>query len=79
MLNHPAAVTARTEPFRTLRRRRNSSGRATPFLRHPGGGAVRIASSEMLLDAKPLPHLKCCQRRAAGEVSYEADRHDDTR
>ena len=40
----------------------------------------RIASSEMLLDADPLPHLKCCQRRAAaGEVSYEADRHDDTR
>jgi hypothetical protein len=34
----------------------------------------------MLLDADPLPHLKCCQRRAAaGEVSYEADRHDDTR
>jgi hypothetical protein len=39
----------------------------------------RIASSEMLLDADPLPHLKCCQRRAAGEVRYEADRHDDTR
>jgi len=41
--------------------------------------AGRIASSEMLLDAEPLPHLKCCQRRAAGEVRYEADRHDDTR
>jgi hypothetical protein len=41
--------------------------------------ALCIASSEMLLDAEPLPHLKCCQRRAAGEVRYEADRHDDTR
>ena len=40
---------------------------------------ARIASSEMLLDAEPLPHLKCCQRRAAGEVRYEADRHDGTR
>ena len=53
-----------------------SSVRAGSQTKTRGSG---IASSEMLLDADPLPHLKCCQRRAAGEVRYEADRHDDTR